>query len=305
MLVRDGDGDGRGVESGGGGEDGGSLEVLMLRRSLTADFVGGAYVFPGGTLDDSDRDAGNLALCSGRTDAEASAVLGLPGGGLAFWVAAVRECFEEAGILLARGRDGATVSMVDPATAERFAQHRRALNSGRRSLGEICAQEGLTLDAGGVHYFSHWITPLGVPKRFDTRFFVAAAPPGQQALHDDRETTAQEWVRPAEALARQQAGELEMILPTIKNLEAISRFVGVGAVGEAASGGLEAASGGLLGAAAAMGRVPATLPRIADTAGRAVRIFLPGDPGYADALRGRRPEGSVLTSSPGGPIYEA
>jgi len=130
MLVRD-------------GSDG--LEVFMVRRSLRLVFAGGAHVFPGGAVDDADR--GMEAWSVGRTDEQASAALGLGRGGLAFWVAAIRECFEEAGYLLALDADGDLVHLDDPATADRFATYRTALCSGETSLGDVCDAENLRLAA--------------------------------------------------------------------------------------------------------------------------------------------------------------
>jgi 8-oxo-dGTP pyrophosphatase MutT (NUDIX family) len=258
MLVRD-------------GREG--LEVFMLRRSLEAVFVGGAYVFPGGAVDPVDRQADLEAVCVGRTDAEVSAALGLERGGLAFWVAAIRECFEEAGVLLAL-RDGEPVTLRDPEVAARFARHRAAVYSGERRLVELCGEEGLTLAVDRIHYFAHWITPAGSPRRFDTRFFVAPAPTEQEALHDDRETIANVWIRPADALAQREAGTLQMIAPTIRNLEAIARFDAVA---------------DLLAAAAAVEQIPDLSARFqldaTENYGR--RIVLPGDPGY-DIERLRR-----------------
>lgn len=253
MLVRDGD-DGR-------------VQVFMLRRNLDSDFVGGAYVFPGGAVDEADRHADLEAVCAGRSDDQASALLGVDRGGLAYWVAAIRECFEEAGVLLAYGPDGEVMSFADDETARRFHAHRQAVDTGGTRLLEVCDVEGLRLAVDRIHYFSHWITPVGPPRRYDTRFFVAAAPPEQVPLHDDRETIANLWVNPADALARHEAGELDLIFPTIKNLEAIARFD---------------KSVELLDAAAAVEHVPTILPRItADAHG--VRILLPGDPGYDEA----------------------
>jgi 8-oxo-dGTP pyrophosphatase MutT (NUDIX family) len=209
LLVRDG-------EAG--------MEVFMLRRNLSSVFVGGAYVFPGGGVDEADRHADLEAICDGRSDDQASNLLGIDQGGLAYWVAAVRECFEEAGVLLAHAGDGHVISFADPTVAERFRRHREAVDSGQQSLIEVCRAEGLHIAAGQIHYFSHWITPIGAPRRYDTRFFVAAAPPEQEPLHDDRETIANLWVRPQQALEQERAGELEMIFPTIRSLEAIAPF---------------------------------------------------------------------------------
>jgi 8-oxo-dGTP pyrophosphatase MutT (NUDIX family) len=247
------------------------MEVFMLRRNLNSDFVGGAYVFPGGKVDDADRTEDLSAVCDGRTDEGASGVLGVERGGLAYWVAAIRECFEEAGVLLAFPRasdERLVLSLADEMVASRYRTYRAAVYGGTLRLVDLCQREGLYLDARRIHYFSHWITPEGAPRRYDTRFFVAAAPPEQVPLHDDGETIAHLWLRPADALDRHHAGELEMILPTIKNLEAISRFEG---------------SVDLLAAAETVERPPAMMPRvIKDSDG--FRIVLPGDPGYEAAV---------------------
>jgi 8-oxo-dGTP pyrophosphatase MutT (NUDIX family) len=251
----------------------GGLEVFMLRRNLNSDFVGGAYVFPGGAVDEADRHDDLEAICDGRTDAECSELLGIERGGLAYWVAAVRECFEEAGVLLARKPDEAVVSFVDEEVAARFEEHRDAINAGTRRLIEVCAREGLDVDAGAIHYFSHWITPEGPPRRYDTRFFVAAAPPGQVPLHDDAETIANTWIRPSKALSEHKAGRLDLIFPTIRNLQAIGRF---------------ATAAELLDHAKRIENVPAILPRIVDDEG-GMRILIPGDPGYDEAGLGPAP----------------
>lgn len=254
MVVRDGDHT----------ED--LLEVLMLRRSLRADFVGGAHVFPGGAVDRGDGDPDARRFCRGLSDAAASATLGVDSGGLAYWVAAVRECFEESGLLLACGSGGAPVSFSDPGVAERFARHRAALNARERSFLDVCESEDLRLAVDELHYFAHWITPEGSPRRYDTRFFVAAAPEGQTPANDAAETISDVWVRPADALARHRAGEMELILPTIRNLQAIGRF---------------ATTAELLDATAVPGDIPTVLPRVV-TDGGGIRILLPGDPGYDD-----------------------
>ena len=205
------------------GTDG--IEVFLLRRTAHAVFVPGAYVFPGGAVDAADRDDPLLdALCADRSDAHASAVLGLEAGGLAYWVAAVRECFEEAGVLFARTADGALVDLADAGRAERFEGHRRAVHSGERRLAEVCRDEDLTITLADVFWFSRWVTPEGPPRRFDARFFVAALPTGQEPLHDDVETVASVWMTPAAALAERDAGEMEIILPTARSLEVVGRY---------------------------------------------------------------------------------
>ena len=238
------------------------LEVLMVRRSLESDFVSGAYVFPGGALDPSD-GAGGEAFCVGRTDEAASALLGIDRGGLAYWVAALRECFEEAGILLAYRADGTLLSLGDRGEERRFAEYRRALNAGELSLFSLCERESLTLACDRVFYFAHWITPAGAPRRYDTRFFVAPSPPEQVPVHDDAEIIASMWVRPADALARFAAKEIELVLPTLRTLRAIGQFP---------------TSAALLDDAARQGAVATVAPRyVNDVAG--TRIVVPGDHG--------------------------
>jgi 8-oxo-dGTP pyrophosphatase MutT (NUDIX family) len=256
MLVRDG---------------AGGPEVFMLRRTLNASFAGGMYVFPGGRVDDADHADELDVICDGLDDTRASAILGLTHGGLAYWVAAVRECFEEAGVLLARPVDGGedAVRFDDPPVAQRFEAERHRVHDGTLSLTELCQQERLVLTTDAIHYVSHWITPLGEPRRFDTRFFVARAPQAQEPLHDDNETIESLWVRPADALARVRAGELAMIPPTMKNLE----FLLPHATADAA-----------LEAAGHLGTPRPILPKLrVDVDGRVTGVILPDDPDYEDA----------------------
>jgi len=237
----------------------------MVRRNLRSDFVGGAYVFPGGAVDPLDGGPGAEALCSGRSDAEASALLGFPSGGLAYWVAVVRETFEEAGLLLAVRPGGPELLAGRPDEEARVAAERVSVNAGTRRFLDLCRDEGLRLSVGDIHYFAHWITPRGAPRRYDTRFFVAAAPVGQIAAHSAGETIAEVWISPHDALARHRSGEIEIIFPTIRNLQVIGRF---------------ATSAELLDAAAqASSAVPAIEPRVVPD-GNGMRIVLPGDPAY-------------------------
>lgn len=258
MLVRDGD-------------DG--IEVFMLRRNLDSDFVGGAYVFPGGAVDFADGSADVEAICLDRADADASAVLGLDRGGLSFWVAAIRESFEEAGLLLAVDGHGEMLSFEDPDVNERFVEHRRAVDTGERSLVEVAREEGLRLATGGIHYFSRWITPYGAPRRYDTRFFVAHPPEGQVPVHDDHEVIANLWIRPTDALERHAAGEFELIFPTVRSLEALARFTKAEDVVQHA---------------ATIAHIDPVLPTIVDS-DHGLRIVLPGDELY-DAITSQRVE---------------
>lgn len=198
-----------------------SPEVFMLQRTQDAVFLPGAYVFPGGAIDASDGDARAAHRVVGLTDGGASAKLGIPSGGLAFWIAAARECFEEAGILLAVDAAGRPVA---PDRVELLEQWRVPLNAGERSFTELLEAEDLFVPAGDIVYFSHWITAAGRPRRFNTRFFVACAPDGQGGAHDDSETVHSVWVNAREALARQERGEIEIIFPTRSSLADLARF---------------------------------------------------------------------------------
>ena len=243
-------------------------EVFMLRRTLNAAFVGGHYVFPGGAVDAADRHTELEPLCDGLTDEEASAQLGLESGGLAYWVAAIRECFEEAGVLLATDSRGEVIRFDRSELESSFSKHRHAVHDGELRLVDLCRQEGLHLTTGDIHYESHWITPVGEPRRFDTRFFVALAPEAQEPLHDDNETIASLWVRPADALARQESGELQMITPTIKNLEFLAESSTVA---------------GIMAAAAAIQGPPTIVPELRVVDGRPVGVVLPGEAGYGSS----------------------
>jgi len=211
-------------------EQGEQVEVFMLRRTQRAEFAGGAYVFPGGALDDSDQAPQWVDRCVGIDDAEASRLLKLERGGLAYWVAAVRECFEEAGLLLAYDARGNLIALDQPGIARDFAGLREQLIAGTLSFAEMCAARDLRLALDRLAYFSHWITAQGNPRRFDTRFFVAVAPPLQIPSHDKTETVANVWVRPAGALERHRRGDLSLMFPTIKTLEALARFADTAAV---------------------------------------------------------------------------
>ncbi len=198
-----------------------NLQVFVMRRTPRAVFGPGATVFPGGAVDESDAQA--LGRVVGIDDAEASAELGLADGGLLRRVAAVRECFEEAGILLAR--DAPTGTPATPAP-----EWRDALNAGHATLAQVLARDDLVIDATDLRVFAHWLTPSGAPRRYDTWFFVAPAPEGQDGAHDDAELVASEWVHPAAALERHERGEIDLILPTLRSLQALARFSSVAAL---------------------------------------------------------------------------
>jgi len=200
------------------------LHVLLLRRRAGSAFVGGMSVFPGGGVDPHDADTEVAGSCADLDDAVASRRLGVAGGGLAYWVAAVRETFEEAGVLLAIDAQGRTVDLSPPSVESRFAKLRVEVDSGRARLVDAVRAEGLRLALGGVHYAARWITPPGPPRRYDTRFFVAALPPGQTPVHDDREAVDSEWRRPADALGAFAKQELAMLPPTVGMLRVLAGF---------------------------------------------------------------------------------
>ncbi len=242
----------------------GCIEVLLSRRAERGDHNSGAWVFPGGTLD--GRDAATRRYCAGFDDIEASRRLLLPQGGLDFFVAAVRECFEESGLLFAYGSGDAWIDL-DGADKARLAPWRGALHRCERSMGELCAGEGIRLAVDKLHYLSHWLTPSGRPKRFDTRFFLAEAPPSQTAVHDGTELVEQLWLSPAEALAR--SGTLKLLTPTQKTLEILTRFDDVPT---------------LMAWAASPRRVELVLPRVG-TGAQGLRPVLPDEPAWAELGR--------------------
>jgi 8-oxo-dGTP pyrophosphatase MutT (NUDIX family) len=159
------------------------LEVLLLRRAEKGDHNSGAWVFPGGLVDPADRAC--HAACIGLGDAAASARLGVQQGGLDHYVAAIRECFEEAGLLFAVDASDRLISLHGE-VGERLSALRRPLHAGTCEVADLCRDFGLRLACDRLFYVAHWITPLGRPKRFDTRFFLAALPPGQTSMHDGR-----------------------------------------------------------------------------------------------------------------------
>ena len=248
--------------------DAGGVEVFMLRRTFNAAFASGMFVFPGGKVDDVDGVDEIAELCDGLTDAHASSLLGIANGGLAFWVACIRECFEEAGVLLARHEStGDVVRFDDPETAKRFEAERENIHDGSVALLDLCQREGLRLTTDDIHYVSHWITPMGEKRRFDTRFFIARAPQAQEPLHDDGETIESFWISPQEAIERAHEKDLMLMPPTKANIEFLLPFKTADEV---------------LAAASKVGMPQTILPKLKiDSDGRVLGIAMPGDPDYA------------------------
>ena len=259
----------------------GGIEVFMLRRSPRSAFVAGAYVFPGGAVDPDDRDPSTFALVDGIDDALASRRLGRDHGGLAFWIAAIRETFEEAGALLARDR--ATGDAVSPEIAAGLEHERAPVAAGRRSFAALISDHGLVLDGGSLRLLAHWITPSPAPRRYDTWFFVAPAPSGHAYAHDDDETVASEWIGVGAALERARRGDIDLIYPTFRTLQAIGRFASVAELLEA----VDAAS-----------RAPVDAGRPVSMNGW--QLSLPGD-GFDDAAQEADARAHSATGRPRGP----
>jgi glyoxylase-like metal-dependent hydrolase (beta-lactamase superfamily II)/8-oxo-dGTP pyrophosphatase MutT (NUDIX family) len=235
-------------------------EIFLMQRTLKANFMAGAYVFPGGAVDPGDADPFWADNAAAFDDAHASRLLGLEQGGLVYWVAAIRETFEECGLLLAAGADGAA-----PGAGE-LAALRSRVAAGELDFNTLCRERQLRPALTELRYFSHWITPPGLSRRFDTRFFLAAAPADQVAVPDQVEAIAHAWVRPEQALAMHKRGEIELVFATIQTLRALSGFDSVAAMLEHAH---------------ALEAVPALMPRISTGSGGR-RMVLPSDRAYAE-----------------------
>lgn len=192
------------------------LEVFMVVRHHAIDFAAGALVFPGGRVEESDaRIAADPAFCAPDD--------GLALAARAFRIAAIRETFEECGVLLARSQGddrligAAALRVVDAA-------HRAALNAGTIGFDAILQAHGLVPALETLVHFAHWITPTHQPKRYDTQFFLAAAPEAHLAVHDGTESVDSIWISPADALAGAESGRFKLVFATQKNLEKLARF---------------------------------------------------------------------------------
>ena len=238
------------------------LEVLMVRRSMQASFMPGAHVFPGGGVDAQDGSAEHLVHCD---EAEAllrqriGQVMQVGDLAAAYAVGALRECFEECGLWLG--------AAAGAGPADGWAGLRARRNGGA-SMARLAADHGLRLGTRALQPWSHWVTPVGLPKRFDTLFFVAEAPAGQVPEVDAGETTALAWVHPPEALAEQAQGRFQMEFATLRTVESLLPF---------AQRGVAA----LLAHAAAHTSLPPLHPRLQrDAQGRIAGVLLPGQAGY-------------------------
>lgn len=250
----------------------GLYEAFFVRRGRNQAFMGGAYVFPGGSLDQADTDP-ELAACIGGLDAaEARRLLqetDLPDAvAIGLFLAAIRETFEEAGVLLARDLNGNTVDLSAPETAARFAGYRLELHENRMNLVELARRERLLYAPDLLTPYSHWVTPQIETRRFDTRFLLARLPEGQAPVHDRMELTDSRWLTPALALAEHAAGRIVLMPPTLKTVEELLTF----------------SDTGKLFAAARSQQIPTILPDAFWTAG-SFGIRLPHDSEYTLAAK--------------------
>ena len=188
----------------------GEPELFMVRRHEASSF-GAAFAFPGGVVDSDD--AAVHEFCAGVTAGEADAHLGVKANGLDYYSAAIRELFEESGVLLA------DVAAVD----EDIAEVRDGLNCGADDWSDFVTRNRLELHCGSLHYFAHWITPQTLSPRYSTRFFLAEMPPGQQATHCGGELTESRWITAHDMLEADRKGEALLHFPTIKTLESLAR----------------------------------------------------------------------------------
>ncbi|MGH1490946.1 MAG: NUDIX hydrolase [Acidimicrobiales bacterium] len=230
------------------------LHVLMVQRTSKAAFGPRAWVFPGGRVD-ADDGAEVAHVVTGLTDAAASEMVEVPSGGLAWWLAGIRETLEEAGLLL--GAAGA-----EPAAVDRV---RKAVHDDAGSLIPALAENEIVVDLGSLHEVGRFVTPVGPPRRFDTRFFVGLAPDEQIAHHDESEIVEHQWMRPGEAIERSRNDEIELMAVTHRMLACLARYPSAAEV-----------------MAAAERRGPAQRVRINDPDGR-YEVLMPGEPGYDTA----------------------
>jgi len=194
------------------------FEVFLLKRHEKSAFMGNNFVYPGGVVDKNDSDPEILSFCDSIPSDESQKEL------LPFMIAGIRELFEESGLLLAYDKNGLSFTVCDEARNECIHQYRDLLNKRKITLKEILKKEGLFLALNQLYHYAHWITPEARPMRFNTHFFVARYPEGQEASADKTETTEGVWMQPGQALEQNLLTSLVLSPPTLKTLEDLSRF---------------------------------------------------------------------------------
>jgi 8-oxo-dGTP pyrophosphatase MutT (NUDIX family) len=203
-------------------------EVFLARRHDSQSFMAGVYVFPGGQLEASDADIAETKLLSVSDGFQPHTLLQdsklTRDMALGFYICAIRETFEETGVLFARNASDNSIDFGNAIIQARFAAYRQPLNEGKITLAEIIRQESLVVMPELLTPYSHWITPEIVPQRFSTRFFLAEFPHGQKVVTDKDELTSSLWVTPGEALQMYTAGKISMMPPTLKTLEEMAEF---------------------------------------------------------------------------------
>jgi len=211
------------------------IEVLLLRRNARSVFVGDMWVFPGGGVDKADRDESLFPRIHGLDPTEAVKRLGTDDAP-AYWIAAIRETFEEAGVLVAIDGSGAALDRADLATNANLGWRDR-LNSGSTSMRALVDETGYTLDGSRFEYAARFVTPVGPRRRYDARFFVAHMPENQIASVDNDEAVSHTWIRPEHAIGQHQRGEMAMMTPTLACLRRLTRYTKSSeAIGAARSG---------------------------------------------------------------------
>ena len=206
-----------------------TMEVFLARRHVNQSFMAGAFVFPGGRLEAADADSALTEFISAKDDFHPHSLLQdnalTKKTALSFFFCAIRETFEETGVLFARTKGGHSIDFGNAVIKSRFAAYRQLLNLGNITLPEIARQEELILMPELLIPYSHWITPEIVPKRFSTRFFLAELPQGQSATTDKDELTSSLWVTPHDALQMHTAGKITLMPPTLKTIEEMAKFI--------------------------------------------------------------------------------
>ena len=204
-------------------DENGKIEVFMIKRSMKTNF-GGAWVFPGGKIDDEDVSNNYVKYSPLLDDALASARLGVEKNGLSYWIACIRECFEESGILLANKKGESSQNTVFKDNELKIInRYKDRILKGENIFYEMIDSLNLELATNKLAYISHWITPKIEKRRYSTRFFIARTN-AQEAIHDGIEGVESKWINPEEALEQSKNGKFPMIMPTIKNLKMICGY---------------------------------------------------------------------------------